>query len=126
MLTGTPASQSPIDAFGLAKLVNPDNVPRFMTVWRDKVMLQVNKFKYIPKPHAKDLVFHALQPAIRFSKKDCLDLPDVLFQTREVALTKSTFSYYRELRSELLIEAAGENISAVNAAAKLSKLILLS
>ena len=126
MLTGTPASQSPIDAFGLAKLVNPDNVPRFMTVWRDKVMLQVNKFKYIPKPHAKDLVFHALQPAIRFSKKDCLDLPDVLFQTREVALTKSTFSYYRELRSELLIEAAGENISAVNAAAKLSKLLQIS
>ena len=126
MLTGTPASQSPIDAFGLAKLVNPDNVPRFMTVWRDKVMLQVNKFKYIPKPHAKDLVFHALQPAIRFSKKDCLDLPDVLFQTRGVALTKSTFSYYRELRSELLIEAAGENISAVNAAAKLSKLLQIS
>ena len=126
MLTGTPASQSPMDAFGLAKLVNPDNVPRFMTIWRDKVMLQVNKFKYIPKPHAKDLVFHALQPAIRFSKEECLDLPDVLSQTREVALTKSTFSYYRELRSELLIEAAGENISAVNAAAKLSKLLQIS
>ena len=24
MLTGTPAAQSPVDAFGLAKLVNPD------------------------------------------------------------------------------------------------------
>ena len=126
MLTGTPASQSPMDAFGLAKLVNPDNVPRFMTVWRDKVMLQVNKFKYIPKPHAKDLVFHALQPAIRFSKEECLDLPDVLFQTREVALTNSTFRYYRELRSDMLIEAAGENVSAVNAAAKLSKLLQIS
>ena len=28
MMTGTPASQSPMDAFGLAKLVCPNNVPR--------------------------------------------------------------------------------------------------
>jgi len=29
MLTGTPAAQSPVDAYGLAKLVNPDNVPKW-------------------------------------------------------------------------------------------------
>ena len=29
MMTGTPAAQSPLDAFGLAKLVNPNSVPRF-------------------------------------------------------------------------------------------------
>lgn len=126
MLTGTPASQSPVDAFGLAKLVNPDNVPRFSTLWRDRVMLQVSKFKYIPKPQSKQYVFDALQPAIRFSKAECLDLPDVLYQTREVALTPSTHRYYRELRNEMLIEAAGENISAVNAAAKLNKLLQIS
>lgn len=126
MLTGTPASQSPVDAFGLAKLVNPDNIPRFATVWRDKVMYQVNKFKYIPKPQAKDIVFNALQPAIRFTKAECLDLPDVLYQTREVPITPNTHKYYRELLSEMLIEAAGENISAVNAAAKLSKLLQIS
>lgn len=28
MLTGTPAAQSPIDAYGLAKLVNPANTPK--------------------------------------------------------------------------------------------------
>jgi len=31
MMTGTPASQSPVDAYGLAKLVNPDGVPKFFT-----------------------------------------------------------------------------------------------
>ena len=89
-------------------------------------MLQVSKFKYIPKPQSKQYVFDALQPAIRFSKAECLDLPDVLYQTREVALTPSTHRYYRELRNEMLIEAAGENISAVNAAAKLNKLLQIS
>ena len=28
MMTGTPASQSPMDAFGLGKLICPDRVPR--------------------------------------------------------------------------------------------------
>ena len=126
LLTGTPASQSPMDAFGLAKLINPDGVPRFVTVWRDKVMYQVSKFKYMPKTSSKQTVYEALQPAIRFTKKECLDLPDVLYQTRDVELTSSTYRYYRDLKAELMIEAAGENISAVNAAAKLSKLLQIS
>jgi superfamily II DNA or RNA helicase len=63
MLTGTPASQSPLDAFGLAKLVAPDNVPKYFTAWRDKVMHQITRFKYVPKPSARQDVFNALQPA---------------------------------------------------------------
>ncbi len=35
MMTGTPAAQSPVDAYGLAKLVNPMAVPRFFGSWRD-------------------------------------------------------------------------------------------
>lgn len=30
MMTGTPAAQSPLDAYGLAKLVNPKAVPKFL------------------------------------------------------------------------------------------------
>jgi len=80
----------------------------------------------MPKTSSKQIVYEALQPAIRFTKEECLDLPDVLYQTRDVALTSSTYRYYSNLKSELLIEAAGENISAVNAAAKLSKLLQIS
>ena len=38
MLTGTPAAQSPVDAFGLAKLVNPESAPKYFGQFRDKVM----------------------------------------------------------------------------------------
>ena len=38
MLTGTPAAQSPVDAYGLAKLVNPSGVPKFFTSFKDMVM----------------------------------------------------------------------------------------
>jgi len=126
MLTGTPASQSPIDAFGLAKLVSPDRVPKFFTAWRDKVMIRATQFKYIPKDTATQDVYTALQPAIRFTKEECLDLPDVVYQTREIALTPQVNKYYKELKSQMLIETAGEEITAVNAAAKLSKLLQIS
>ena len=126
MLTGTPASQSPMDAFGLAKLINPSGVPKYVTAWRDRVMQQVTRFKWVPKRTAQDEVYKALQPAIRFEKAQCLDLPEVVYQTREIPLTSQVLKYYKELKNELLIEAAGENVSAVNAAAKLSKLLQIS
>ena len=126
MLTGTPASQSPLDAFGLAKLVSPGNVPKYFTAWRDKVMQQITRFKYVPKPSARQDVFNALQPAIRFEKAQCLDLPDVTYQTREIPLTPQVRRYYQAIKSQMLIEAAGEKISAVNAAAKLTKLLQIS
>ena len=125
-MTGTPASQSPMDAFGLAKLVSPYRIPKFMTAWRDRVMMQITRFKWIPKRTAQDDVFNALQPAIRFTKIECLDLPDVTYQTREVALTAQVQLYYKRLKSQMLIEAAGEQITAVNAAASLNKLLQIS
>ena len=126
MLTGTPASQSPLDAFGLARLVAPGNVPKYFTAWRDKVMHQVTRFKWVPKPHAKKEVFSALQPAIRFTKAECLDLPEVTYQTREIELTPQVKRYYRGIKDQMLVQAAGEQISAVNAAAKLTKLLQIS
>lgn len=126
MLTGTPASQSPMDAFGLARLVSPMNVPKYMTAWRDKVMMQISRFKWVPRPTSKTDVFNALQPAIRFEKAQCLDLPPLVYQTREVPLTPQVRRYYKEIKDEMLIQAAGEQISAVNAAAKLTKLLQIS
>ena len=126
MMTGTPASQSPLDAFGLAKLVSPIRVPKFTTAWRDKVMHQLNRFSWLPRPDSREMVFKALQPAVRFTKSECLDLPELTYQTRVVPLSPQAHKYYKTLKAQFLIEAAGEEISAVNAAAKMSKLLQLS
>ena len=126
MLTGTPASQSPTDAYGLARIVSPHNVPKYYTAWRDSVMQQITRFKWMPKPDSKQKVFNALQPAIRFTKNECLDLPDLVYQTREVPLSPQVHKFYKALKLQMLVEAAGEEISAVNAASKLSKLLQLS
>jgi SNF2 family DNA or RNA helicase len=126
MMTGTPASQSPADAYGLAKLVNPQGVPQFFTSWRDQVMYKMTMFKWAPKATAKDDVFNALQPAIRFTKEQCLDLPPVMTMVREVPLTPQQTKYYNMLKDQMLVHAAGETITAVNAAAGVSKLLQIS
>jgi SNF2 family DNA or RNA helicase len=126
MMTGTPAAQSPLDAYGLAKLVNPSAVPKFYTAWRDKVMHKLTQFKWGTKDTAHADVFNALQPAIRYTKAECLDLPPVITVTREVALTPQQMKYYKLLKERMLIDAAGETITAVNAAAGVNKLLQIS
>ena len=126
MMTGTPAAQSPVDAYGLARLVNPTGVPRFMTGWRDKVMYKATQFKWVPKENAKEQVHEALQPSIRFTKDQCLDLPPVLTTTREVEMSPQQKKYYNLLKEQMVVQAAGETITAVNAATALNKLLQIS
>ena len=126
MMTGTPASQSPLDAYGLAKLVNPNAVPKFATSWRDKVMNKVSMFKWVPKLGSSEVVFSALQPAIRYTKEECTDLPPVLTETRDIPLTPQQKKYYMMLKEQMLITASGETITAVNAAASVNKLLQIS
>jgi len=90
------------------------------------VMYPVSRFRWLPKPNAKENVHYVLQPAIRFEKRDCLDLPEITYQTRDIPLTPQASKYYKELKSQLRIEAVGEAISAVNAASAMSKLLQIS
>lgn len=126
MMTGTPAAQSPIDAFGLARLISPARVPKYSTAWRDKVQYQVSRFKWENRDNWLQQVNYALQPAIRYTKNECLDLPDVIHQTRHIPLTPTVDRAYKNLKQQMLIEASGEKISAVSAAASLNKLLQIS
>lgn len=126
MMTGTPAAQSPVDAYGLAKLVCPSKTPQFFGTFRDQVMQKITNFKWIPKPNADRIVHDLLQPAIRFTKEACLDLPEMTYVTRDIPLTPQQNKYYEALRKHFLAQAAGEDITAVNAAAGMNKLLQIS
>lgn len=125
-LTGTPAPQSPVDAFGLAKLVTPGTVPKFVTAWKDKTMTKVSQFKWIAKGDAPNTVHRALQPAIRFTKAMCLDLPPVLTSTRKVPMTAMQEKYYKMMKVQAVFAASGETVTAVNAATVINKLLQIS
>tara|TARA_R110000796_G_scaffold32293_3_gene84711 strand:+ start:822 stop:2360 length:1539 start_codon:yes stop_codon:yes gene_type:complete len=126
MLTGTPAAQSPLDAYGLAKLVNPQAIPRFFSAFRDQVMMKLTNFRWIPKENATQSVFQALQPALRYTKDECLDLPEMTYVHRRVELTKQQAKYYDLLKKQMIVQAAGEEVTSVNAAVNMSKLLQIS
>ena len=126
LMTGTPAAQSPVDAYGLAKLVNPKTVPRFASSFRDMVMIKMTQFRWVPKHDATETVFRALQPAIRFTKEECLDLPPMVCVKRQVEMTRQQKKYYKILKEKLVMQAAGEEITAVNAAVAMNKLLQIS
>ncbi len=126
MMTGTPAAQSPLDAYGLAKLVNPQGVPKFFGSFKDMVMDRKSHFKFEPKPTAPKIVHAVLQPAIRYSKEECLDLPDMVYVDRVVPLSGQQKHYYNLLKKRMIMEVAGEEVTAINAAVNMSKLLQIS
>lgn len=127
MMTGTPAAQTPFDAYGLAKLCVPGRVPPFAGAFREKVMMNVARFRWVPRSESKHIVYRALQPAIRYTKAECLDLPDVTHVDRAVPLTTQQEAYYELIRKEFLVELEnGEEISSANAAVNLNKLLQIS
>jgi hypothetical protein len=107
-------------------MINPNGVPRFFGAFRDQVMQKITQFKWVPKVSSERTVHEALQPAIRFTKEECLDLPDMTYVMRDVPLSTQQARFYETLRKHMLATAAGEDITTVNAAANLNKLLQLS
>jgi len=71
-------------------------------------------------------VHSVLQPAIRFEKDQCLDLPELTFVEREAPLTPQQLKYYKLLKDDMIMKAAGEEVSSANAATNINKLLQIS
>lgn len=121
MLTGTPIAQSPVDAWALAKLVNSPTVPHTFSAFKDMVMRKVTTFKWLPRDEAADICRQVLQPSIRFTLDECIDLPETVYITRECELTAEQIEAYKELQDHAMIMR--DNITAANAAVLVAKLL---
>lgn len=122
-LTGTPIPNAPTDAWAQCRLLVPTNVPPYFNRFKDQVMKQVTQFLWVPRPNALDVVHEAMQPSIRFSRDECIDLPPCVYQTREVALTKEQSRAYKDMLTKLRLEIESGEVTAVNEAVKAQKLI---
>lgn len=89
-------------------------------------MRQVGPFAWLPRDNATEVVHKAMQPTIRFSREECVDLPPTTFTTFEVELTKEQQKAYKEMHSRLMAEFAGGQILAVNEAVKMGKLLQIA
>ena len=122
LMTGTPTPNAPTDAWALARLIDKTKVPMYFSTWRKETMQQVSTHKWVPRVGSHRRVHEVLQPAIRFRKKDCIDLPPVTYLNRDVALSDEQKKAFTRMKNYMVAEAKGEQISAINAADKIGKL----
>lgn len=127
-MTGSPTPNLPTDAWAQCKLVTPDNasIPKYFSAFRDKVMRQLTPFKWASRESANDVVYNMMQPAIRYSLDDCVDLPEQTFIHRDVPLTPEQMKAYKDMINKLATEYDGGQILAVNEAVKANKLIQIA
>lgn len=125
-LTGTPISQSPIDAWAMAKLVNSPTVPKSFTAFRDLVMEKVTAFKWVPRSNALTVCKQVLQPSIRYSLDECQDIPETLYIPHECEMTPAQERMFKVMQEDLVVVLNGNAITAANAAVMFSKLLQIS
>jgi SNF2 family DNA or RNA helicase len=123
LLTGTPISQNPVDAWTLARLVNSPTVPKSYTAFKDLTMQKVTEFKWVAKPNALETCKLVLQPSIRYSLDECKDLPDTVYLDHECDLTATQRALFKDMQEECLASFSGGTISAANAAVMFTKLL---
>jgi SNF2 family DNA or RNA helicase len=123
-MTATPCPNHPTDAWAQARLVSPSKVPEYFGTFRRMTMRQINQFRWEPKPHGFELAFEALQPAVRYKKSECMDLPPVITKERSAELSKEQHKAVRDLINSYVLKAkSGEKVSAVNAADRVNKIL---
>lgn len=131
ILNGTPITQGPLDIFSQCKFLHPTALPyRTYTAFKNTfaeetiVTLQNRSFRKIIGYRNLPMLTAQLSPfSLKLDKKDCIDLPDKVFTTHTVELTREQEKAYKEMKDLCLTQLqSGEIITASQALTKLIKL----
>jgi len=122
-LTGSPTPNEPADAYSQIKLLRPEAVPKYYKHFKELVMTQVSNFRWVAKPTSLETVYNAMQPGVRFLRKDIMELPETSYQTRDCPLTPDQAKAYKALYDRAHYMHQRGEITALNAGVVLSKLL---
>lgn len=125
-LTGSPAD-NPDMVYGMCRAINPAKLPvTNKTAWLNLTTVQWGSEPYQRSiaRSAPDTIHKAMQPAIRFNKKDIIDLPPVTTQVRDCGLSAEQTRMRNELRDEAItLLKSGEVITATNGGVLAGKIL---
>ena len=123
-LSGTPFAHSALDIYAQYRFLDPNifgwSYNRFKlryAVMNPYIPHKVDGFQNLDELHNK---FYSI--AIRYEKKDVLDLPPVIHETRYCQLETTARKLYNELNTNLIAGVEGGIITAANALSKLLRL----
>lgn len=125
-MTGSPTPNQPTDAWAQCTIITPHTVPKYFNRFRDATMHKVTQFKYVPKHDALEHVLEVMQPAVRFTLDDVVELPDLVERTVEIEMGPKQAKVYKQMEEHAHTLIASKEITAMNAGAVLSKLLQIS
>jgi len=125
-LTGSPTPNEPCDAWAQVKLLTPNNVPKYFKHFKEATMTQVSTFRWVPRKDAKDTVYEVMQPAVRFKRDDCVELPPVIYDTREAPLSARQQEIYTQMLNHSKVAFANGEVTAANEGVLMSKLLQIT
>jgi SNF2 family DNA or RNA helicase len=125
-LTGAPLPTEVTDFYNQCKVVTPWRVPKHFTHVRDELMYRVTDYKWVPKTGAIAKAFAYMQPSVRYTLDDILELPEFVSQTIEAAMSPDQDRVYHDLRKHCATMVATGQITAANAGVVMSKLMQAS
>lgn len=126
LMTGTPTSHGPEDAYGLAKLVNNAHGESYLN-YKQRVLMQLTQFKWVPRYGAAGEAAKMLTPAIRFDIEEVKKynwFPSCTKQSRACQLSAKQEAAFKSLHNDAILAMNnGALVKAVNEAALRMKLI---
>jgi SNF2 family DNA or RNA helicase len=125
-LTGSPCPRDPTDVWGQAVVITPKSVPKYFNHFRQDLCYKYGPFRWVPKDDAIDKAFAAMQPSVRYSLDDVLELPAVTMQMEQIELGKKQKEIYKNMKNKAVAMIGEGKIDALNAGAVLSKLLQIS
>jgi SNF2 family DNA or RNA helicase len=131
LLTGTPVTQSPIDLYSQGSVMAAGRGgpiagiknfyhfrAKYFTMGGFKMKIPTLNMEKLPELQARFAPY-----VLRRLKKDCLDLPEKVYEVREVALGEDTWKIYQELRKEALLALPDKDVKPEpNAAVRILRL----
>jgi len=126
IMTGTPITETPIDIFSQYKFLDPtiygDSFYGFKAQYA--IMGGYENHEVVGYKNLEELNKKMYSIAIRFTKEDCLDLPEKVYETRKFELSKEEAALYKEMKDNLIIEL--KNGDKITATILLTKMLRLS
>jgi hypothetical protein len=125
IMTGTPVTKGPEDTYSQFRFLD-SNILGYDSFYSFKARYCIMggyENKQIVSYHNIDELTENIEGhSFRVLKKDCLDLPDKIYQRHTVELSKKQRKLYDQLRKDFVVELEGAHLSAPEAITRLLRL----
>ncbi|MFH1328115.1 MAG: DEAD/DEAH box helicase [Candidatus Bathyarchaeota archaeon] len=124
IMTGTPITQNAIDIYSQYKFLDPNIFGSSYYAFRNTyaVMGGFQAKQIVSYQNLDHLQKKIYSCSLRFTKEQCLDLPDKVYEKKYITLNKEEDDLYQEIKDNILIEIGKSKISATIILTKLIKL----